>query len=301
MGDLQLHRGSNTTLRSQRDDPQLLTSTCLPLMTHGFTLASNIARIRARGKLAVQLEPDGSNACDKGEPWQQSLPPPSETRKVKSDPEVLSYSMYSDHGVREGRTAETDSGSCEKLEAKLEPEAQPAVITCSAGIRACEKNVQRQAALAPCEKQEAKLKSETVSQNAGNSACEKSEPWQQSPPPLSGMWKAKTEPEIVSYRAGIRVCEQLEAKLKSDGSSVCGKGEPWQQPLPPPIETWKAKLEPEAIIYTACDTSQLQCGDPCEKEGSGNACGHCGKCEKWLGVKPSRAHPTTPAARRGPG
>ena len=60
--------------------------------------------------------------------------------------------------------------------AKVEPD----VISHSAGIRACEKGEERQAALAPlCEKLEVKLEPDVARNSAGSSACEKGEQRQQ--------------------------------------------------------------------------------------------------------------------------
>ncbi|CAK0863436.1 unnamed protein product [Prorocentrum cordatum] len=103
------------------------------------------------------------------------------------------------------------------------------------------------------------------------SACRKGGQWQHALSVLSDMWKAKLEPDVISYSAGISasalalLSEMWEAKLEPDvisysaGISACEKGEQWQRALALLSEMWEAKLEPDVISYNA-GISASRCG-----------------------------------------
>ncbi|CAK0882887.1 unnamed protein product [Prorocentrum cordatum] len=57
---------------------------------------------------------------------------------------------------------------------------------------------------------EAKLEPDVISYNAGISVCEKGDQWQRVLALLSEMREAKLEPNVISYNAGISVCEEGE-------------------------------------------------------------------------------------------
>ncbi|CAK0887382.1 unnamed protein product [Prorocentrum cordatum] len=88
---------------------------------------------------------------------------------------------------------------------------------------------------------EAKLEPNVISYSAGISACEKGGQWQaaltllsemrRALALLSEMWEAKLEPDVISYSAGI---------------SACKKSERWQRALTLLSQMWEAKLEPNA-------------------------------------------------------
>ncbi|CAK0881598.1 unnamed protein product, partial [Prorocentrum cordatum] len=82
----------------------------------------------------------------------------------------------------------------------------------------------------------AKLEPYLISYNAGISACEKGEQWQRALTLLSEMREAKLEPNVISYSAGISACE---------------KGEQWQRALALLSELREAKIKPNVISYDA--------------------------------------------------
>ncbi|CAK0832934.1 unnamed protein product [Prorocentrum cordatum] len=86
-------------------------------------------------------------------------------------------------------------------EAKVEPD----VISCNAGISACEKGEQWQRALTLLsEMREAKVEPDAVSCNAGISACEKGEQWQRALALLSEMREVQLEPSSASTLGSAR-------------------------------------------------------------------------------------------------
>ncbi|CAK0866989.1 unnamed protein product, partial [Prorocentrum cordatum] len=77
-----------------------------------------------------------------------------------------------------------------------------------------------------------------LSYNAGISACEKGEKWQQALSLLREMRAARSEPNVVSYSAGVSACE---------------KGEQWQRALSLLSEMRGEKLEPNVISLQLWD------------------------------------------------
>ena len=114
---------------------------------------------------------------------------------------------------------------------EAEDEAEPNVISYSAGTRSCEKAERRADPQLLCEKWEAKLEPKLVGVNAGDSVCDKSGQWQQAPTLLNETWKAKQKPDVISSSAGTRACEKAERLAAQP--ALCEKR--------------KAKLEPERV------------------------------------------------------
>jgi len=61
----------------------------------------------------------------------------------------------------------------------------------------------------PGEVWEARLEPEVISFNAGITACEKGEQWQQALSLIGVMQEAELEPDIMSYNAGVSVCHEI--------------------------------------------------------------------------------------------
>ncbi|CAK0881003.1 unnamed protein product [Prorocentrum cordatum] len=94
------------------------------------------------------------------------------------------------------------------------------------------------------------------------SACRKGGQWQYALSALSDMWKAKLEPNVISYSAGISACEKVSY---SAGISACEKGEQWQRALALLSEMWEAKLEPDLIFSYSAGISACQKGEQWER------------------------------------
>ncbi|CAK0824583.1 unnamed protein product [Prorocentrum cordatum] len=99
----------------------------------------------------------------------------------------------------------------------------------------------------------------TIHYVATVSACRKGGQWQHALSVLSGMWKAKLEPDVISCSAGI---------------SACGMGRQWQQALALLTGMWGVQLEP--------NSGQLQRWDQRVRKGRAVAAG-AGSAEPDVG------------------